>query len=77
MEIREYKDEELTFEEREKYIRAYEVAKRALKYIFSFLLEYKVEMKTNLRRYSFVEPIEIKVKIFWRDEKIEAEAPFL
>jgi len=73
--FKKMKEEDLSFDEKRRYAYAYDVAKRTIKYIFSYLLDYKLETRSNVGRYSYENPIEIHVKIYWREQKAEIEAP--
>lgn len=72
---RRFRPEELSFEEKRRFMEAYDVAKRAMRYITGYLYGYHIELSSNMGKYAYQEPIEIHVKIYWKDEKIVGEAP--
>jgi hypothetical protein len=69
------KPESLTFEEKRRYAEAYDVIRRALRYICGYLIDYQIQITSNLGKFDYKEPIELHVKVFWRNKSIEAEAP--
>jgi hypothetical protein len=75
MTMEDKKPESLSFEEKRRYAEAYEIIKRACKYICGYLFDYKIQITSNLHKYDYKEPIELHVKVFWRNERIELEAP--
>jgi hypothetical protein len=75
MESKDLKPESLTFEEKRRYAEAYRVVRSALKYICGYLFDYKIQVNSNLHKYEYKEPIELHLKVYWRTERIEAEAP--
>lgn len=74
-EVVEYSEEELNFEDIQNYWRAFEIAKRLPKYVFGYLYDYRMEWKSNIHRRSFVNPVIVTIKIYWKEGRIRANAP--